>query len=96
MNIYKYAVPEEPFCRHGWGALIATQERGDKYNNIESFQVKFPTVKGLMGPWYVLSTATIIQPKGRKARRPLKTEVRIQLGRAIGHAGPDYMFDLIE
>ena len=96
MNIYKYAVPEEPFCRHGWGALMATQERGEKYKNAEPFQVKFPIVKGLMGPWYVLSTATIIKPVGKRARRPLKTEVRIQLGRAIGHAGPDYMFDLIE
>ncbi len=95
-NVYKYAIPEEPFCRHGWGSLIETQDRGNKIPNAESFLVKFPTVKGLMGPWYVLSTATIIKPVKGSARRPLKTEVRIQLGRTIGHAGPEYMFDLIE
>jgi hypothetical protein len=95
-NIYKYAIPEEPYCRHGWGTLIQTQERGDRRKDAASFLVKFPAVKGLMGPWYVLSTATIIKPVKGSARRPLKTEVRIQLGREIGHMGTDYMFDLTE
>ena len=95
-NVYKYAIPEEPFCRHGWGSLAAAQKRGDKGPEAEKFRVKFPTVRGLMAPWYVLSTATIIKPQGKPERRPLKTEVRIQLGRQLGYMGPEYMFDLTE
>ena len=95
-NLYKYTAPEEPFCRHDWGSLVKAQKRGDKPPSGERFMVKFPTVKGLMGPWYVLSTATIIKPVGGQPRRPLKTEVRIQLGRQIGYKGSEYMFDLTE
>lgn len=95
-NLYKYAIPEEPLCRHGYGALQEAQKRGKRLKNAPSFLTEFPTVKGLMGPWYVLSTATIIEPIQGRSRRPLKTEIRIQLGRLIGYMGPEYMFDLKE
>jgi len=94
-DLYKYAIPEYQFCRHGWGSLIETQERGETITDAKPFLVKFPTTTGILGPWYTLSANTIIK-SGNIERRPLKTEVRIQLGRVIGYAGPDAMFDLTE
>jgi hypothetical protein len=92
-DVYRYAVPEEPFCRHGWGALVETQRRSGK--EAQQFLVRFPEATGSIAPWYTLSTATIVR-SGNRERRPLKTEGRVQLGRIIGYAGPDAMFDLSE
>ena len=93
--LYRYTNPEQAVCRHNWAqrrlVYRASRERGEK-----PLQFDLPGARGLLGFWHVAKTRTLIR-KGKKGhRRPLKTEIGIWCGHAIGYAGPEAMFDLSE
>jgi hypothetical protein len=94
-GVYKFAVPEDQACRHGWGCLEKAQERSGEYTHAKPFLVKFPVATGLIAPWHTLKTKTIVK-RGNREVRPRKVDIRIQLGRIIGYAGPESLFDLTE
>jgi len=94
VDVHKYARPEEHFCRHSWGVVIGAQRRSGRQDSPE-FMVKFPEATGLIAPWHTLGSSTVVKT-GNRYRRPTRTEARVQLGRAMGYAGPEVMLDLAE
>jgi hypothetical protein len=94
-TFFKYANPEHTHCRHFWGVLGKVTE--ESYRNPEALKLltRFPTAAGLLSPWYALKTRTLIGDE-RRARRPLKTEIGILLGKTVGLEGPERMWDLTE
>lgn len=92
---FRYANPEQAICRHNWAqrrlVYRASRQKGDL-----PLQVDLPGAKGLLGFWHTAKTRTLIRDGKKGHRRPLKTEIGIWCGHAIGYAGPEAMFDLSE
>ncbi len=94
-NIFKYSKPERVWCKHTLGALNKAEKLSHKWDNVPDFRVSYPSPTGIINPFYTLKTKTIIM-SGGKARRPLKTENSILLGKVTGLEGPERMFNLSE
>ncbi|MBN1897089.1 MAG: hypothetical protein JW789_05230 [Candidatus Aenigmarchaeota archaeon] len=97
VDLYKYASPEDVYCRHCWGALLAAEEKSHRDADVPPFRLSYPRVtEDLRDAWKTLNMKTIVKSPGGRERRPQKTEARIQLGRIIGFLGANGSFDLTE
>lgn len=97
-DIYRYASPEDAYCRHGWGALLKAEERSHgTAPNVVPFKVVYPRVREPLNyAWKALNNGTIVKGVRGGERRPIKTDARIQLGRVIGYLGAEQSFYLDE
>ncbi len=96
-DVYRYVVPEDAFCRHCWGGLLAAEERSYTKDVDFPFRVKYPRIKPIISDiWKTLNLSTIIKGPEGGERRPIKTEANVQLWRNIKFLGPDGSFDLTE
>jgi len=93
--IYKYINPEQIICKHNWAQRILAEELSQKNEKAKKILTKIPKATGLINPWFVLKTRTIVLEEGG-ARRPLKTEIGILCGNIIGYLGASNTFDLEE
>ena len=97
IDIYKYASPEDAYCRHSWGALLAAEEKSRIKPGALTFRVSYPRTKEeYRESWKTLNLKTIVRLHNGRERRPNKTEARIQLGRNMGFLGAEGAFDLSE
>lgn len=92
VDLSKYSKGEHVTCRHKRAAYERACEESKKPGMKPVLVGMFPRATGILDPWFVLKNYTIItDSNGRHARRPLKTEDRITLGRVIAY-DPERMF----
>ncbi|MBM3303950.1 MAG: hypothetical protein FJY76_02545 [Candidatus Aenigmarchaeota archaeon] len=94
-SIFKYSKPERVWCKHTLSALHRAEKLSHKRSDTPPFRVSYPEPTGIINPFYTLKTKTIVVC-GNRARRPLKVEDGVLLGKVTGLEGPERMFDLSE
>jgi len=92
--LYKYVNPEQIICRHNWAQRKLVEKASREGRTPLRLLLEWPNATGLLNYWLTLKTKTLI--RGRRLRRPLKTEINILCGNGIGYAGVSYMLDLSE
>ncbi len=85
LDIYKYSKGEYLDCKHKYAAFRKAQELAKKEGKPDIRIDRYPKPTGYyLNSWVLLKTKTLVAEEGGKnARRPLKTEINLELGRLI-------------
>ncbi|MBU0530602.1 MAG: hypothetical protein KKC05_02920, partial [Nanoarchaeota archaeon] len=96
-ELHKYGNPERIIDAHVYGAIELVEDHSETGSDIKPVRLKFPRATGILGPWKVLKTATLVGTKTR-AERPDKVEICTELGKVHGHGDVkvEELYDLSE